>query len=341
MIRIEGDRNALYQWDLNQRIILTNIKPGIQVHFYDEHKTFESCPIVIAYEENGNVYADIPNLFLQKNGIITIYIYVENENKAYTEYHSELLVLYRPKPADYVYTETEVKTWEVLEKKFEEIEEKLNMEDEWYKTVEKLAKWYDDEHYIPLAIDNFSMSPSNTTYEIGSKQNIKFSWSFNKLPIEIKFNEVAQELSQSGSSTIQVTGGSHSTLTFKLYGKYKESETISQLLSIYFRNKYYYGCKPIPTNIDDEFIKSLSSSGSSGWANAKTISFTPNCISGTYVWYAYPKRFGPASMWAGGFEGGFEEPLVIPVKNSSGYIEDYYIYRSINSGIGNSTIQAK
>lgn len=123
MIQIEGNREALYQWDLNQRIVLTNIKPGIEVHFSDSHNTEECCPIVETYEENGRVYADIPNIFLQKNGTITVYIYVKENDKAYTEHHAELLVLSRKKPADYVYTETEVKRWEDLESKIERLNE--------------------------------------------------------------------------------------------------------------------------------------------------------------------------------------------------------------------------
>lgn len=108
MINIEGNREALYQWDKNQRIILTNIKKGIEVHFSDEHNTMPECPVVLTYEENGNMYANIPNILLQKSGIITVYIYVLEEDKSYTEYHAEILVLSRPKPADYIYTEIEV-----------------------------------------------------------------------------------------------------------------------------------------------------------------------------------------------------------------------------------------
>ena len=111
----------MYQWDLNQRIILTNIKAGTEVHFSDEHNTFDDCPITITYENDGNIYANIPNIFLQKNGIITVYIYVKEENEAYTEHKTEILVLRRPKPSDYVYTETEVKTWEQLNKRIDAI----------------------------------------------------------------------------------------------------------------------------------------------------------------------------------------------------------------------------
>jgi hypothetical protein len=121
MIRIEDDKSALYQWDLNRRVELLNIKPGTEVHFTDEHEKV-NCPVVISYEENGKIFANIPNIFLQRNGIITAYVYIHEDNKAFTEYHIEILVLSRPKPADYVYTETEVKTWDALDERVKALE---------------------------------------------------------------------------------------------------------------------------------------------------------------------------------------------------------------------------
>lgn len=122
MIKLVGDRVILYQWDLNQRVILLNIKSGIEVHFSDEHNTFEGlCPVVVSYEENGIVYADIPNIFLQKKGILKAYVYVKNEDESHTEFHSEFLILPRPKPADYVYTPTEIQSFEKLVKEVKDV----------------------------------------------------------------------------------------------------------------------------------------------------------------------------------------------------------------------------
>lgn len=211
------------------------------------------------------------------------------------------------------------------------------MTDEQVALLTKLSNWYDDEHYVAMT-GTFSMSPTTTTYEMGASQSVKFSWSFSKLPTEVTFNGTAQTAATSGEATVTVTSQSHKTLTYSLYGKYVEGETVSKSLSINFRNKYYYGYKAIPTTLDSDFIKSLDKNG---WASAKTISFTPNCTSGTYVWYAYPKRLGAATMWMGGFQGGFEEPTTVSVTNSSGYTEDYYVYRSTNSGIGDLSVQAK
>lgn len=119
MIIIEGSKPALYQWDLNQRLELTDIDSNIEVHFsrIDDNKN-ESL-VLLTYEENGRIYANIPNIFLQERGVIYVYIYVRNENEMRTKYEAEILVLPREKPADYIYTETETKTFEALEKRIE------------------------------------------------------------------------------------------------------------------------------------------------------------------------------------------------------------------------------
>lgn len=214
---------------------------------------------------------------------------------------------------------------------------KEGLTDEQSALLDKLSDWYDEEHYVPMT-GTFSMSPNTTTYEMGTSKDVTFSWTFSKLPIQVTFNSVAQTPATSGTNTVTVTSDTHATKTYTVYGKYKEGETVTKSLSINFRNRYYYGYVAIPETIDGEFIKSLANKN---WATTKTISFTPNCTAGTYVWYAYPKRLGLAVMWMGGFQGGFEDPLTIPVTNSSGFTEDYYLYRSINSGIGNLGIQAK
>lgn len=107
MILLEDNRKALYQWDLNQRLVLINIEAGTEVQISDSNNTYEYCLTSKAYNENGNVYAKIPNIYLQKSGILYVYIYVHQEDKSYTKHHTEIIVLPRKKPSNYVYTETE------------------------------------------------------------------------------------------------------------------------------------------------------------------------------------------------------------------------------------------
>lgn len=123
MIRLESNKSALYQWDLNMRVILTNVPAGTEVHYSNaSYNMDENCITVVSYSENGCVYADIPNKILQTSGVVLAYIYIQDEDKAWTEFETEILVLPRKKPTDYIYTETEIKTFESLEKRIESLE---------------------------------------------------------------------------------------------------------------------------------------------------------------------------------------------------------------------------
>lgn len=206
----------------------------------------------------------------------------------------------------------------------------------------KLSKWYDEKNYEPMTA-KFYATPGTTNYEMGSSHVVTFSWKFSKLPVEVTFNGVAQTVAQEDSVTLTVASKNHTTLSYTLYGKYKDDETVKETINIDFRNNYYYGCAADPTEagdgINSDFIRSLSGRGR---ANSKTISFLPNCSTGEYIWYAYPARFGAISYFKlGGFQGSFKTtPYEVPVTNGSGLTEKYYVYRSINSGLGNLYVEA-
>ena len=206
--------------------------------------------------------------------------------------------------------------------------------------LKKLSNWYDKENYAPMTA-TFTMSPVTTIYELGTSKTVKFSWTFSKVPIEVRFNNVAQTAAESGSVTETVSSSSRTTKTYKLYGKYKDGETVSPELKISFQNKCYYGVAAQPTlpdEVDSDFIKSLCPGD---WATSQVKSFTANCTNGKYVWYAYPKVFGTARMGAGYFQGGFNDPFLVPVTNSVGYTENYYVYRSTESVSGTLDVWAK
>jgi len=115
MFRIEDGREHFYQWDLNRRVIVED-SSITQVHFCN--KT-DNCSLVVdVYEENGVYLADVPNILLQTDWKINVYGY----DKEYTKHCNVFKVQNRTKPADYVYTETEVKSWEDLEERISELE---------------------------------------------------------------------------------------------------------------------------------------------------------------------------------------------------------------------------
>lgn len=212
--------------------------------------------------------------------------------------------------------------------------------DEQLTQLETLIKWYEQEHYTTMTV---SISPSGKTYEIGSKQTITISWKFSQEVSSVTLNGEAQAAESEGSKTVTVAGdvASNTSFTYTVTGIRKDGnkESKSASCTFLFQNKFYRGYAADPRSsggvVDSSFIRSLQHSG---FASGRACSFTQKANSGTYIWYAYPKRFGVATAYmappgSSYMKGGFEAPETVSVTNSSGYTEDYYFYRSINTGL--------
>lgn len=114
MFKICDGRTQFYQWDVNRKIIVMD-DTITEVHFCN--KTDDCSLVTEVYEEGGKRVANVPNILLQENRDITVYGYCDN---CYTMVTARFKVIGRTKPADYVYTETEVKRWETIEKRCQE-----------------------------------------------------------------------------------------------------------------------------------------------------------------------------------------------------------------------------
>lgn len=117
-IRVQG--KPLYQWDTDRRVI---IEPGNGVTIDDVHFSVDgenSLDVEHAADENGIVSAPIPNILLQSGSNITVYACMATDNGQHTIASRIVSVINRAKPADYVYTETEVKSYAALKKKLSE-----------------------------------------------------------------------------------------------------------------------------------------------------------------------------------------------------------------------------
>ena len=64
---------------------------------------------------NGVLVAEVPNILLQSEQKICVFLVDVNESYVETVTHMVLPVIPRPKPTDYVYTETEILSWQALE----------------------------------------------------------------------------------------------------------------------------------------------------------------------------------------------------------------------------------
>lgn len=136
MFILEDGREHLFQWDLNRRLIVED--PTIaEVHFCN--RTDDCSLVVETYTEDDKVYANIPNILLQDRWNIRAYAYCTD---CYTKVEKIFEVKARTRPSDYAYTETEIKSYEYLEAKLTEIEEKGFSEE----TIHDGVTWYFTEN---------------------------------------------------------------------------------------------------------------------------------------------------------------------------------------------------
>lgn len=142
MFKIYDGRTDFYQWDIDRKLIIEDSSIN-QVHFCNRT---DSCSLVCeVYEENGQRLVNVPNVLLQTDWRINVYGYDKN----YTKHCAVFDVVKRSKPADYVYTETEVKTYTELEERIDKIEENGVSDEKIGEAVEK----YLDENNIQVDVD--------------------------------------------------------------------------------------------------------------------------------------------------------------------------------------------
>lgn len=116
MFKIYDGRDKFYQWDLDRKLIVEDASIT-EVHFCNRT---EECALPVAtYKEDGKTLVNVPNILLQDSWRINVYAYDDK----YTKHAERFDVVARSKPDDYVYTETEIKSWEELAERVEQIEQ--------------------------------------------------------------------------------------------------------------------------------------------------------------------------------------------------------------------------
>lgn len=204
------------------------------------------------------------------------------------------------------------------------------------KISEELAKL----SYEPIAITSFTISP--TVAEVGSKISVTLNWRFNKTPkvgsVTMNGMQTLDGISatQSSSNVSAPTNYPTSTqVSWTLKAQDSEGASATKSVSVSFYNKVYYGAASEPSSYNSDFIKSLSGQSLVG---SKLSTFTVNAGAGKYIYYCLPTRYGQCSFSVGGFSGGFKLVDTISFTNASNYTENYYVYRSDNASLGNTTV---
>lgn len=141
MFTLTDGREYLFQWDSNRQVKVSD--PTVtEVHFCNRTS---DCSLVVEVKDG---LANIPNILLQDNRPVRVYAYCD----CYTKVEKIFEVKARTKPSDYAYTETEIKSYEYLEKKLTEIEEEGFSEE----TITKAVNHYFDVNPIGVIITDDS-----------------------------------------------------------------------------------------------------------------------------------------------------------------------------------------
>lgn len=100
--------DIVWQWDTDRVVSLPNIEADTAQFAFED----DSSAYVVAIRKGDNgAYADIPNELLQRAGILRCWV-ARGDHTVDTGCFS---VRRRPKPDDYIYTETEIKRIDTLE----------------------------------------------------------------------------------------------------------------------------------------------------------------------------------------------------------------------------------
>lgn len=156
---LSDTNGGLYQWDIGQRLRLYGVASGARVDYVMGAQTLS----VDSYADGGDVYADIPNILLQESGGIKVLVYVTGEDYGETVCERRLNVLPRAKPSDYVYTETEVKTYDDLEARVSALEENPISEDDIAEAVADYLSAHPVEETDPT-VPAWAKEPEKPTY---------------------------------------------------------------------------------------------------------------------------------------------------------------------------------
>lgn len=177
MFKIENGRLSFYQWDTNQRLIIEDASIT-EVHFCN--KTSDCSLVCAVYEEDSKRLVDVPNILLQEDWTISVFAYSGN----CTRYEESFIVYSRTKPDSYIYTETEIKSFELLEKRIEALESGAGGG-----AVDLTG--YATEEYVKEAISNvpgyydFVVAPYFTMKQQIADYSIKTNYPQYKMDLEL------------------------------------------------------------------------------------------------------------------------------------------------------------
>lgn len=110
-ISIKNGRDRFWQWDVNQQLVIRGVADTFHVH-YEQEGIAKPLPVLPVKQADGSFLAPVPNILLQNAEEFTVYVYHTGTDEQYTKTFKRFYVAPKEKPAEYIYTETQLVTWE-------------------------------------------------------------------------------------------------------------------------------------------------------------------------------------------------------------------------------------
>ena len=204
----------------------------------------------------------------------------------------------------------------------------------------KLSNYYNKDEisdivYTPIHMCGVSVSPD--IVEAGSMQSVTVYWQASRTPAAINVDGIAVVPAvQSGSKVFtNITSDRTFTVSCTDAGSANnEPYTSTKSATVRFFNGIYFGASAEPSEYNSSFILTLASKR---LQPTPAGSFTVAAGTNQYIYFACPASFTP-KFNVSGFVGGFEVAATITFVNAYGNTMAYTIYKSSNSGLGNTTV---
>ena len=203
-----------------------------------------------------------------------------------------------------------------------------------------IVSWFE---YQKIGVSSLSVSPALA--EKGSTvTSATLTYSLNKAATAMKLDNTATTndagtMTASGTITKTVSITSDKTWTLWVEDTRPDGNhnNASKTCTTKFVNRVFYGAAAIPGTINSAFVRGLANSPLDEDGVVTGISITTG--SGQYMWYA--STVNNLKFNVGGFDGGFESPSTVQIKNAGNVDTTYYVYRSTNANLGAQTITVK
>lgn len=190
----------------------------------------------------------------------------------------------------------------------------------------------------PLSVSITGISP--TQAEKGDTiTSVTLNWTYtdDSLLLTQSWNQGIGSLPVASRSYVHTPVNITTNTTYTISATDSVGQSDTDNISVYFRSRAYADITLDPNNLSQATIKAATVVNSLVSSRSRSITFAP---SGAYVFFAYPKSFGLATVTdSNGFpltawrSGGVisTTPYEVSVTNTYGYTEDYYVYHSYNS----------